>query len=334
MDNEPGACGYGGASAIGVELADLATRLAVVAVGADGQRLGRVQRVRLERPPTPDETVERLGALITEQRAGATLTEVGVAVWAHVQPERGVIDEPRFGVAWNTYPFVERLSAAVGAPVRLIAGVNAAARAEARVDVAIEKSPLLYIHQGRTVTSALVIDGEPLLGARYDAGRLGHWQTGLDGPRCQCGVRGHLDPLASAQSLARLAIGVAADDDEALAAIHRITGMRAEALTAPQVIALARDGVRAIRELVDVAVDALAGALADLVVTLDPAIIVIGGPLALADAVYPGWLRERLGERLASVMSAAPPVVAATLEPNAAALGAAQLSDAARHAAG
>jgi predicted NBD/HSP70 family sugar kinase len=277
--------------------------------------------------------VERLSALIVEQSAGAAPPEVGVAVWAHVNPERGVVDEPRYGAAWNAYPFAERLSARVGAPVRLIAGVNAAARAEARAGAAVGQSPLLYIHLGRSVTSALAIAGEPLLGARHDAGRLGHWQTGLDGPRCQCGVKGHLDPLASAQSLVRLAIGVAADDDETLAAIHRITGMRAEALTAPQVIALARGGVRAIRELVEVAVDALAGALANLVVTLDPAIIVIGGPLALADAVYLGWLRERLSERLAGVTTA-PPIVAATLEPNAAALGAARLSNAVQYAAG
>lgn len=330
MDVEPQTRGYEGANAIGVELADLATRLAVVAVGANGQRLGRVQRVRLERPPTPEQVVERLSALIAEQTAGAAPAEVGVAVWAHVNPERGVVEEPRFGGAWSGYPFAERLSARVGAPTRLIAGVNAAARAEARQGAASGQSPLLYAHLGRTITSALVVAGEPLLGARYDAGGLGHWQTGLDGPRCQCGARGHLDPLASAQSLARLAIGVAADDDEALAAIHRATGMRAEALTAPQVIALARDGVQAIRELVDVAVEALAGALANLVVTLDPAIIVIGGPLALADAVYLDWLRERLGERLAGVRSAAPPVVAGALEPNAAALGAARLGDAAR----
>ncbi|HEY8323419.1 MAG TPA: ROK family protein [Ktedonobacterales bacterium] len=333
MVDEPQARDHGRTNAIGVELADLATRLTALAVGADGQPLGRVQRVRLERPPTPEQVVERLSALIVEQSAGAVPMEVGVAVWAHVNPERGVVDEPRYGAAWNAYPFAERLSARVGAPVRLIAGVNAAARAEARAGAAVGQSPLLYIHLGRSVTSALAIAGEPLLGARHDAGRLGHWQTGSDGPRCQCGARGHLDPLASAQSLVRLAIGVAADDDEALAAIHRITGMRAEALTAPQVIALARDGVRAIRELVEVLVDALAGALANLVVTLDPAIIVIGGPLALADVVYLGWLRERLSERLAGV--AAPPlIVAATLEPNAAALGAARLSDAVLYAAG
>lgn len=325
MDDEPQAHTHDPAIAIGVELADLATRLAVVAVGADGQRLGRIQRARLERPPTPEQVVDRLSAMIREQSADAQPAEVGVAVWAHVSPDLGVIDEPRYGAAWNAFPFAGRLGERVGAPVRLIAGVNAAARAEARSGAAVGRSPLLYVHLGRTVSSALVVDGEPLVGARHEAGRLGHWQTGLDGPRCQCGARGHLDPLAAAQSLARLAIGVAADDDEALAAIHRVTGMRAEALTAPQVVALARDGVRAIRELVDVAVEALAGALANLVVTLDPAIIVIGGPLALADDVWLRWLRERLSDRLAGVTTS-PLLAYATLEPNAAALGATWLS--------
>jgi predicted NBD/HSP70 family sugar kinase len=325
MGDEPQARDHDPAHASGVELADLATRLAVVAVSVDGQRHGHIQRARLERPPTPEQVVERLSAMMREQSAGAPPAEVGVAVWAHVNPDLGVVDESRYGASWNAFPFAERLGERVGAPVRLIAGVNAAARAEARSGAAAGRSPLLYVHLGRTVSSALVVDGEPLVGAYHDAGRLGHWQTGMDGPRCQCGARGHLDPLASAQSLVRLAIGVAADDDEALAAIHRVTGMRAEALTAPQVVALARDGVQAIRELADLAVEALAGALANLVVTLDPAIIVIGGPLALADDVFVGWLRERLSDRLASVTTS-PLVASAALEPNAAALGAAWLS--------
>ena len=325
MGDEPQARDHDPAHASGVELADLATRLAVVAVSVDGQRHGHIQRARLERPPTPEQVVERLSAMMREQSAGAPPAEVGVAVWAHVNPDLGMVDESRYGASWNAFPFAERLGERVGAPVRLIAGVNAAARAEARSGAAAGRSPLLYVHLGRTVSSALVVDGEPLVGAYHDAGRLGHWQTGMDGPRCQCGARGHLDPLASAQSLVRLAIGVAADDDEALAAIHRVTGMRAEALTAPQVVALARDGVRAIRELVDLAVEALAGALANLVVTLDPAIIVIGGPLALADDVFVGWLRERLSDRLASVTTS-PLVAYAALEPNAAAMGATWLS--------
>lgn len=309
--------------AIGVELADLATRLAVVVVAADGQQVGHIQRLRLERPPTPELLVERLGELVARLTVARTaaITSVGAAVWARVDPMRGVIADARFGATWETFPLADRLAAHLGAPVRLLAGVNAAARAEAREGAAVGRSPLLYIHLGRSVASALVVDGVPIAGAHFDAGRLGHWQTGLDGPRCVCGARGHLDPLVSAQSLVRLAIGVSADDEQALAAIHRVTGMRAESLTAPQVVALARDGVPAIRALMDVALDALAGALANLVVTLDPAVVVIGGPLAKADRIVLDWLRERLSMRLAGVAEA-PPITLAALEPNGAVLGA------------
>ena len=168
--------------------------------------------------------------------------------------------------------------------------------------------------------SALVLAGEPLAGAHDDAGRLGHWQTGLHDLRCVCGAQGHLEPLASAQSLVRLAIGVAADDDDTLAAIHRVTGRRAEALKATQVVALARDGVRPLAELVELVVDALSVALANLAVTLDPAIIVIGGPLALGDEVFFVWLREQLARRLFGIREA-PEIAPSTLEPNGALLG-------------
>jgi predicted NBD/HSP70 family sugar kinase len=73
--------------------------------------------------------------------------------------------------------------------------------------------------------------------------------------------------------------------------------------------------------LVDIAVDALAGALANLVVTLDPAVTLIGGPLALADDVFFVWLRERVAARLAGVV--APPEIApASAEPRGALRGA------------
>jgi glucokinase len=309
-----------GGGLIGVELADLATRLAVAAPGERRGEIGRIRRFRFERPPMPAEVIEQVAALVEALGASAA-PGVGITCWARVDPARGALADARYGSGWADFPFTERLAARLGVPARLIAGVNASARAEALVGAAGGRSPLLYVHLGRSVASALVIAGEPVLGARFDAGRLGHWQTGLDGPRCVCGARGHLEPLVSAQSLVRQAIGVAADDEATLAAIHRVTRQRAEALTAPQLIALARDGVRPLRELVDVALDALAGALANLVVTLDPAMILIGGPLAQADEIVIVWLRERVAARLAGV-AAAPLIAAGTLEPAAALLGA------------
>ncbi len=305
---------------IGVELADLGTRITVALPDAAAGQVERVSRARIERPPTPDEVIERLGALVEAMDTSA-LSSVGVAVWGRVNPARGEIADAHFDGAWADFPFAERLAARLGAPARLISGVNAAARAEALMPTATGRSPLLYIHLGRTVASALVVNGEPVVGAHDDEGRLGHWQTDLDGPRCVCGARGHLEPLASAQSLVRQAIGVAAHDEDALAAIHRVTGARAEALSAPQLVALARDGVRPLRELVDYALDALAGAVGNLVVTLDPALILIGGPLALADDVFFVWLRERVAARLAGI-GAAPEITPARTEPRGALLGA------------
>lgn len=51
--------------------------------------------------------------------------------------------------------------------------------------------------------------------------------------------------------------------------------------------------------LVHYAQDALAGALANLVVTLDPAIILIGGAFTAADVAFFDSLRDRLSKQLA-----------------------------------
>lgn len=316
----------GVAGQIGVELSDQGARIAVASVGDAPERLMTVRHARLEPPVAPDDVVERIVQLVEETRGTgeAPISRVGVAAWGRVNPAAGVIDDTRFGPQWEGYPLCDRLAARLGAPVRIATGTRAAARAEAIAGAGAGRSPVLYLHLGRSVTSALVIDGEPLVGARYDEGRLAHWQTGLDGPRCVCGARGHLEPLVSAQSLIRLAIGVAADDDVALAAIHRVTGGRAEALTAPQLVTLAGHGVGPLRQLLDVVTDALSGAIANLVVTLDPAAVLIGGPLAQGDAVFFDWLRERVGARLAGV-SAPPEIGPAVLGSRGALLGAALL---------
>lgn len=305
---------------LGIEVAERGARIAVGLPGARPQRVERLRRARFDRLPSPDEVIERIAALVEETERPLP-SAVGVAVWGRVTHTRGEVADDRFGDEWKGFPFATRLAERLGAPVRLASGVNAAARAETLLGAGIGQSPLLYVHLGRTVTSALVIDGEPLLGAHDDAGRLGHWQTGLDGPRCVCGARGHLDPIISAQSLVRLAIGAVASDDAALAAVHRVTGGRAESLTVTQLVALAREGVAPLRALLDDALGALAGALANLSVTLDPQMIVIGGPLASVDDVFFAWLRERLDTRLSGVMPA-PAIAAAALEPNAALLGA------------
>lgn len=305
---------------IGIEIADMGARI-TFALSSDGSGQPElVRHARFERPPTPDEVIGRLETLYADVGM-PSLRSVGVAAWGSVDSLRGVVSDGRFGPEWSEYPFANRLSERLGTPVHLVSGVSAAARAEALVGAGVGYSPLLFVHLGRSVASSLVVNGQPIVGAYGHDGRLGHWQTGMETPRCVCGAYGHLDPLVSAQSLVRLAIGAAADDDEALAAISRVTGARAEALTAPQLVSLAANGVQPLRELLDHANAALASALANLILTLDPAVILIGGPLALADDRYYIWLRDAVTACLSGVAET-PLVGPATAEPRGALVGA------------
>lgn len=311
----------GSGAYVGIALADLGAQVEVMrAHGATDEPRDYVT-ARFDAPPAPDELIERIGAVVA--RMGApSVAAVGVAVWDQVNPAGGELRDARYGGAWAGFPFANRLAERLSASVRLDSGVNAAALAEA---ARIRRSPLLYVHVGRSLASALVVDGAPLAGARGDAGRLHHWQTGRESPRCVCGAQGHLGALISAQSLVRLAIGVAAQDDTALEAVQRVTHGRAEALTAAQLITLASQEVRPLRELVDYAVDALADALANLSTTLDPAVILIGGAVALADEVFFVRLRERVAERLVGV-GAGPDIASASLGARGAAIGATLLA--------
>lgn len=312
MDRQAQSGAANHAGRLGIEMDYLGTRIDALLSHADTVETATRRDIVFEQPPSPAEVVERLATLALEMAAAgsppAAISSVGVAVWGKVDSARGEIADPRFGLEWAQVPFAAQLSAAIGAPVRLTTGARAAARAESLIGSGKGLSPMVYIHLGRTLASALVIDGAPVVGAHDDEGRLSHWQTGLDGPRCGCGAYGHLGPLVSAQSLIRLAIGAAADDEETLAAIHRVTGGRAEALTVTQLVRLANQPVQPLRELLDYAVDALAGMLANLALTLDPAIMLIGGPLAQVDDVFFLWLRDRVAMRLAG--TGEPPEVA------------------------
>src|SRR5579862_1209875 len=267
-----------------VEITDGATRLLVTLSPADGARRWYT---RLPPPVEPDAALDALNTLLTraltQAADGDAPTRIGVAFWGEVDAARGRTLGARMPAEWDNFPLAERLVARWDGSVRLESGVNAAALAEARLGAGQGYPSMLYVSLTRAVAAALVSEGRIQRGALGRAGRFGHWliypngQTlaGKPAPRCACGTLGHLDPIASAQSLVRSAIGRASATDESTAAMLRISGGRAEAMTATQVVELATQGDPAAVSAVDDALDALALALANIVALLDPGVIVI-----------------------------------------------------------
>ena len=266
---------------LGVEIAQGATRLTV-----GRPRGAEVRRwlTRLPTPPAPDDALDAINSLIERALAESgplqgRMARLGVAVWGTVDAEHGAIRALPQASHWENFPLAARLAERWGPGVHVESATNASALAEAELGAGRNASPLLYVLLARNVTAALVVNNTVIHGAHGMEGALGHWLVRQDGPRCACGVSGHLDPLVSAQSLVRNMIGRASDSDESTAAMLRATGGRAEAMTAAQVMRLAAEGEPAARAVADDALDGLSVALANLVALLDPAAIVIGGPV-------------------------------------------------------
>lgn len=289
-------------------------------------------------PPPPDEVVDIVEALIqraAENEGGASgarvmASAVGIAVEGRVDTRLGTVRALPQAPDWSGYPLATQLRTALGVPVRLCSLVDAAALAEAAIGAgagldadaaAGGASPLLYVSLDRTVEAGIVAEGRVLIGAHGMAGMLGHLRVAEDGPRCACGATGHLGPIASSQAVVRTMIGRASDRDESLAAMLRITGGRAEAITAPQVVALATQGDPVAQSVVGEALDALALGLADALALLDPALVVLAGPLVESGGAFLEPLAVRL-RALCRHQPDVPPLLPARLGPRAALSGA------------
>lgn len=325
--------------ALGLEIGDSATRF-TLAVGSPP----RVRRwyARLSAPATPQEAAETIATLVAralnehEQilaHSSAHLA-VGVALEdAQVDGRQGIVHRLHRAPDWEDSPFAallgERLRGdADSVRVELASVTDAAAVAEARLGAGQGlgvAEPLLYIRLARGITSSVVIGGHYLVGSHGAQGQIGHIVVEEGGPRCSCGGYGHLEPVASAQSLVRNLIGRASASDESMAAMLRVSGGRAEAMTAAQVVQLASEGDPAASGVLDEALDALAPVLATLSAALAPARLVIGGPLALAAEAFLTPLRVRLAA-LASPSGVLPELGVGVLEPGTALSGAVLLA--------
>lgn len=285
-------------AAIGVEIADSATRLTAAISGAPGAR----RHARLTAPPSPEEALAQLTSLVAGLiDAGGTheLGGIGVALWGRVDASAGTVLDLPLNPDWGAFPLGMRLAERFRVPVRVVRAVEAAARAEAAT--LGEAHTVLYCHAGRAIQSCAIRGGQTLRGAHGREGQLGHLAVVEGGTRCSCGQYGHLEALGSAQGIVRTFIGRASATEESEAAMHRASGGRAEAITVSQIAALAATGEPAARDVLDAAAMGWAAALAVAQTLYDVDTVIIGGPLAAAGDTFLARVASLLAAKLPSV---------------------------------
>lgn len=254
--------------AIGVKV--VADHVAFVEVGIDGS----VMRSASEPFDASASTIlADLTALLERFIAGnggTRLLGVGVGVPGTVDRQgNGVVDSPNLG--WNQVPLGATLRRELGLPVLVENNVNALAMAERLYGVGRQHESFLVVTIGTGVGAGIVVDGVVLRGAAGGAGEVGHLPVVDDGPLCPCGNHGCLEALIGEAPLVRIA--------QERGIIARDAGLGA-------LRAAADAGDAAALEVFGEAGHLLGRALAGIVHTLDPELVILLGEGTVA---WPHW---------------------------------------------
>jgi glucokinase len=226
----------------------------------------------------PEAVVARLvavGAEATERFPG--VVSVGIGIPGLYDPAAGTT---RFLVnvpgTWAGRPVARPVGAALHLPASLINDARAFGLAELRLGAARGASSMIGLTLGTGVGGVFAIDGRVHQGHDGTGGELGHQTLEPDGPSCGCGNRGCLEAYARADRIAA-ACGTATAEE----------AMEAARAGDPTAVA----GLRLVGRYLGIG-------LANMIVVINPDVVVIGGGISAAfDLLRPpieAELRDRV----------------------------------------
>jgi len=302
---------------IGIELG--ATHLTVVVTNLRA----RVVATRVRNHPVIDEpasTMALLGELIdaavAEARVEGRVLGIGVAVPCPLELRHPDQLDLQLMPAWRGVPISRILGERYHGPVSLDNDANLGALAERWWGAGTGGEDLTYIKVATGVGAGHIIAGDVYRGSNGTAGEIGHISIDLHGPPCRCGLRGCLAALVGAHALR--------DRVE-----RELSGGRTTAIAADRsptaIAAAARAGDPLAVEVVRDAGAQLGVAIASLLNLLNPAIVVLGGPLTGAAELFLDPIRETVRHRSLFRSVAEARIVTSELGDDAIAIGAATI---------
>ena len=207
------------------------------------------------------------------------IERIGIGVPGIYDPARGVIPFCT-NLGWHDVPIVAQMQRSIQKPITVDNDATVAGLAECIAGVSAGAKSSVFITLGTGVGGGVVIGGKPYSGAHGVGSEIGHAVIALDGEPCTCGKRGCFERYASATALIR-------EGRRALAA-HPESGLMAacggdpETMSAKTVIDCAKAGDETALSVFRGYVNALAHGIVNIINTLDPEVIVLGGGVSMA----------------------------------------------------
>lgn len=262
---------------------------------------------------TAEDNFDSLVALIDTLMAGSNLhgrrvLGIGVGVPGVTLHKDGIV-QWAYPLKWKNFPLKARLAEHYRLPVTVDNDVNLAALGELWFGVGQNAQNMVLVALSTGIGSGIIIDGALYRGAREASGEIGNMLPGREFLEHDFKEFGALEAMASATGIA----------DRARKALkRRRTPDELESLVAEDVFEAARKDQKWAWETIHEAVDYLAIAIANLMVSFDPELIVLGGGLTNSA----GMLVEPILHRLEGTIPVLPNLVVSNLGWRATVMGA------------
>jgi len=281
---------------IGIDIGGTNYRVALADVGgnlisrnAEPTRAHEGPEIGLERIK---ETVKETTAAIDFDKVRA----IAVSTGGPLNPQTGVLLTPPSLPSWRNVPIKASLEETFKIPVWVENDADLAALGEQRFGAGRGCDRVIYITVSTGIGGGIILDGNLLTGSDLSVAEIGHMVVDPNGPQCNCGGKGHLEPLASGTAIARIARErISAGQSSNLS---QICGDDLSRLTAEMVVEAARDSDPLASEIVEEAGMYLGMAIASLIHIFDPQVVIIGGGVSNAGGLILGPIRKSITERI------------------------------------
>lgn len=249
------------------------------------------------------ESVKRL----TEGLGREAVLGVGVASAGLVEPGTGkVLYSPNLD--WRDVPLRDMLSERLGMEeVYVDNDVNMAALGELHFGAGQGARHMICVFVGTGIGSGIVIDGHLYAGANGFAGEVGHTTIDWDGPPCPSGNPGCWESYASGTAMARRAREALERGETSI--LKDMVGGDLAQLRVETIAEADREGDTLARRILAETGEYLGAGLSNLVNTLNPELIVMGGGVIrgvpqLFDLAEASMRRRSLPDAVAAVRTA------------------------------
>lgn len=196
---------------------------------------------------------------------------------------------------------------------------NVAAIGENVLGAGKNTSNMVYVTVSTGIGGGAIINGKIYRGNTNNALEIGHMTVEKDGPRCNCGNYGCAESLASGTAIAR-------QGKEAVDSKIETTLKKYENITAYEVFKEAEAGDNVAKDIIEKSLNYLGICIANLVITFDPEMVVIGGGVSNVGNVLFDKVKEVVNKRCFKIMADSCKIVPALLGSDAGVMGAVSLA--------